>query len=68
VRVNCWRRLAEGVVASIKVGDPVVVHGRLYTGSGRRKDGQRRTGVRTRGRLRGARPGARRRGCSGVAG
>jgi single-strand DNA-binding protein len=31
VRVNCWRRLAEGVVASIKVGDPVVVHGRLYT-------------------------------------
>ncbi|SCG80260.1 single-stranded DNA-binding protein [Micromonospora rifamycinica] len=31
VRVNCWRRLAEGVAASIMVGDPVVVAGRLYT-------------------------------------
>ena len=31
VRVNCWRRLAEGVAASITVGDPVVVVGRLYT-------------------------------------
>jgi single-strand DNA-binding protein len=31
VRVNCWRRLAEGVGASITVGDPVVVVGRLYT-------------------------------------
>lgn len=31
VRVTCWRRLAEGVVASVKVGDPVIVHGRLYT-------------------------------------
>ncbi len=31
VRVNCWRRLAEGVAASVMVGDPVVVCGRLYT-------------------------------------
>ncbi|MFI6782974.1 single-stranded DNA-binding protein [Micromonospora sp. NPDC050276] len=31
VRVNCWRKLAEGVAASIMVGDPVVVCGRLYT-------------------------------------
>ncbi|HET6215047.1 MAG TPA: single-stranded DNA-binding protein [Micromonosporaceae bacterium] len=31
VRVNCWRRLAEGVAASVRVGDPVVVVGRLYT-------------------------------------
>jgi single-strand DNA-binding protein len=31
VRVNCWRRLAENVTASITVGDPVVVVGRLYT-------------------------------------
>lgn len=31
VRVNCWRRLAEGVAASVMVGDPVVVVGRLYT-------------------------------------
>ncbi|RZU77737.1 single-strand DNA-binding protein [Micromonospora kangleipakensis] len=31
VRVNCWRKLAEGVAASVMVGDPVVVAGRLYT-------------------------------------
>ncbi|MEV6811011.1 single-stranded DNA-binding protein [Micromonospora sp. NPDC051296] len=31
VRVNCWRKLAEGVAASVTVGDPVVVCGRLYT-------------------------------------
>src|SRR4029453_5313837 len=30
-RVNCWRKLAENVGASITVGDPVVVVGRLYT-------------------------------------
>lgn len=31
VRVNCWRRLAEGVLASLITGDPVIVVGRLYT-------------------------------------
>ncbi len=31
VRVNCWRKLAEGVAASVALGDPVVVCGRLYT-------------------------------------
>ena len=31
VRVNCWRRLAEGVAASVMVGDPVIVVGRMYT-------------------------------------
>ncbi|MBY8873266.1 single-stranded DNA-binding protein [Micromonospora sp. PLK6-60] len=31
VRVNCWRKLAEGVASSVMVGDPVVVAGRLYT-------------------------------------
>ena len=31
VRVVCWRKLAEGVAASLTVGDPVVVSGRLYT-------------------------------------
>ena len=25
VRVTCWRRLAEGVAASVLVGDPVIV-------------------------------------------
>jgi single-strand DNA-binding protein len=31
VRVSAWRRLAEGVAASLAVGDPVVVYGRLFT-------------------------------------
>lgn len=31
VRVTAWRRLAEGITSSIKVGDPVIVYGRLYT-------------------------------------
>ncbi|WP_018252116.1 single-stranded DNA-binding protein [Salinispora mooreana] len=31
LRVSCWRRLAEGVVASVMVGDPVIVSGRLHT-------------------------------------
>jgi len=31
LRVTCWRRLAENVCASIAVGDPVVVTGRIFT-------------------------------------
>jgi single-strand DNA-binding protein len=31
VQVTCWRRLAEGVTASIHRGDRVMVIGRLYT-------------------------------------
>jgi len=31
LRVVAWRRLAENVAASVTVGDPVVVTGRLYT-------------------------------------
>jgi single-strand DNA-binding protein len=42
VRVNCWRRLAEGVAASVKVGDPVIVTGRMYTRDWTTPDGQRR--------------------------
>lgn len=42
VRVNCWRRLAEGVASSIMVGDPVVVVGRLYTRDWIDEEGQRR--------------------------
>jgi single-strand DNA-binding protein len=29
IKVTCWRRLAEGVSASLIVGDPVVVYGRI---------------------------------------
>lgn len=42
VRVNCWRRLAEGVAASVRVGDPVIVRGRMYTRDWTTEDGQRR--------------------------
>jgi single-strand DNA-binding protein len=31
IRVVCWRRLADHVHASLKVGDPVIVVGRLFT-------------------------------------
>ena len=43
VRVNCWRKLAEGVASSITVGDPVVVVGRLYTRDWTDGDGNTRT-------------------------
>jgi single-strand DNA-binding protein len=43
VRVNCWRKLAEGVASSIMVGDPVVVVGRLYTRDWTDADGNPRT-------------------------
>ncbi len=42
VRVNCWRRLAEGVSSSVMVGDPVLVTGRMYTRDWLAEDGQRR--------------------------
>ncbi|GAB1689961.1 single-stranded DNA-binding protein [Krasilnikovia sp. M28-CT-15] len=43
VRVTCWRRLAEGVAASIAVGDPVIVAGRLYTRDWTDNEGNQRT-------------------------
>jgi single-strand DNA-binding protein len=43
VRVNCWRKLAEGVAASVRVGDPVVVVGRLYTRDWTDTEGNART-------------------------
>lgn len=43
VRVNCWRRLAEGVAASVAVGDPVIVAGRLYTRDWTDEAGNHRT-------------------------
>ncbi|HEY3011019.1 MAG TPA: single-stranded DNA-binding protein [Micromonosporaceae bacterium] len=43
VRVNCWRRLAEGVSASVMTGDPVVVVGRLYTRDWTDQDNNHRT-------------------------
>ena len=43
MRVTCWRRLAEGVGASIALGDPVVVVGRLFTRDWTDADGNART-------------------------
>jgi single-strand DNA-binding protein len=31
VRVTAWRKLAEGVISSISVGDPIIVYGRFFT-------------------------------------
>jgi single-strand DNA-binding protein len=42
MRVNCWRRLAENVAASVATGDPVVVTGRIYTRDWVGDDGQHR--------------------------
>jgi single-strand DNA-binding protein len=43
VRVICWRRLGENVSVSVQVGDPVVVHGRLYSRDWTDDQGNRRT-------------------------
>ena len=43
VRVNCWRKLAEGVASSVMVGDPVIVVGRLYTRDWVDQDNHHRT-------------------------
>jgi single-strand DNA-binding protein len=44
VQVQCWRRLAENAAASLALGDPVVVTGRLFTRN-YEHDGQRRSVV-----------------------
>jgi len=31
VRVTCWRQFAENVAASLKKGDPVIVHGKMFS-------------------------------------
>ncbi|MFI1989808.1 single-stranded DNA-binding protein [Actinoplanes sp. NPDC020271] len=42
IRVSAWRRLAEGVIASISVGDPVVAYGRIYTRDWEDEEGNHR--------------------------
>lgn len=41
--VSAWRRLADNVNASIKRGDPVVVHGRLEADVWKKEDGSTST-------------------------
>jgi len=48
VSVTCWRQLAENVIDSIGVGDPVMVRGRLYTDD-YEWEGKRRTEIKMEG-------------------
>jgi single-strand DNA-binding protein len=43
VRVACWRRLGENASLSLQLGDPVIVHGRMYTRDWTDDQGNRRT-------------------------
>lgn len=43
IKVNCWRRLAEHVTASIKKGDPVIIYGRETTRDWVTAEGESRT-------------------------
>lgn len=43
VRVTCWRALGSNVKQSVQVGDPVVVHGRLFTRDWTDDAGNKRT-------------------------
>ena len=40
LNVKCWRQLAENVAKSLRIGDPVIVHGRLI-GRSFDRDGRR---------------------------
>lgn len=42
VRVTCWRALAQNLKQSVKVGDPLVVHGRLFTRDWEDEQGNKR--------------------------
>jgi single-strand DNA-binding protein len=42
IRVNCWRRLAEGTATSVLVGDPVVIYGRISTRDWKTEQGESR--------------------------
>ena len=46
--VTCWRRLAEGVDASIRRGDPIVAYGQLRTNEYRTKAGVQRQDLEMR--------------------
>jgi single-strand DNA-binding protein len=41
-RVECFRQLAENVIASLRKGDPVIVHGRLRTSTWQDPSGAQR--------------------------
>lgn len=41
--VTCWRQLAENVLRTFSVGDPIIVRGRLFTRSFEDKEGRQRS-------------------------
>lgn len=43
IRVACWRNLAQHVYKSLRIGDPVIVRGRLYSRRFTDKEGTPRT-------------------------
>jgi single-strand DNA-binding protein len=43
IRVNCWRRLADNVAASVRMGEPLIVYGRISTRDWVSEDGENRT-------------------------
>lgn len=43
VRVSCWRALADNVRDSVTRGDPLIVHGRLFTRDWSDEQGNKRT-------------------------
>lgn len=45
LQVSCWRRLAEHVAGSVRLGQPVIVHGRLQERTYDDRDGVSRTVV-----------------------
>ncbi len=48
VTVNCWRRLVEGVGASLSVGDPILVYGQLRLSEYRTREGHSRQDLELR--------------------
>ncbi|WP_280336569.1 single-stranded DNA-binding protein [Nocardia wallacei] len=48
--VNCWRRLVEGVDASIRRGDPVIAYGQLRTAEYQTREGVARHDLEMRDR------------------
>ncbi|EGD22915.1 single-strand binding family protein [Prescottella equi ATCC 33707] len=46
--VSCWRRLVQGVGASLMKGDPIIAHGALRTNEYKTRDGEPRSDLEMR--------------------
>ncbi|MGF7123622.1 single-stranded DNA-binding protein [Rhodococcus sp. TAF43] len=46
--VSCWRRLVQGVGASLMKGDPIIAHGELRTNEYKTRDGEPRSDLEMR--------------------